>query len=355
MDKHHPTLPPSSFPMLEQCPCFKRGEDEVSMALEPAPRNPRYTNYGTMMHRGFEFRMNGKTTVLEGGLDSHDVEGLEWAVDFVRMNVDLDYPIELEQELVLMDDKFNLVTFGTGDVVNGPRLFDLKSGDYHNYWLQMAVYALMQMDRIGADQLLAWVLFSRYRKAHELLFTREEASKRIFAVVERVLDPDKKPKANLYCRWCQHLMTCSAVNELVKDGLDGKDAIEDPAELSRAWFNSKILQAWAERIQEYARQVALTGVELPNLYLKSRAGNRQIMDVKRAYELSGLPPDKFIALCRLSIGTLEDGVMAHHKLKKSAAKKYVNTQLGDVIQRGAPTVFLAPEEEFQKSTNEEKE
>jgi CRISPR/Cas system-associated exonuclease Cas4 (RecB family) len=335
---HHPTLSPSSMPMLEQCPCFERADDAIS--LEPKPKPISYRGHGNTMHKVFEAQLRGEEPAVDG-LTLHECEGIDWAVDYVRTHITTEHPIEIEQSLVLMDEAFRVITFGTGDVINGMRLFDLKTGDYHNYWLQMACYALMQMDRMGVDEMMVLVMFTRFKKVHELVITREEAYRRIMAVVEAVTDPDKKPKANPYCKWCRKVMTCEAIIHLVSGTEITRYEIDDPNELGHSLRNARILKEWVSRIEEHAKRLALSGTEIPGFELKSRAGAREIMDVKKAYELSGLGPDEFIMLCSLPVGALEDAIAVKEEIPKSRAKKLVNERLGEVLQRRPPSVHLA--------------
>jgi hypothetical protein len=349
MPEHHPTLSPSSLPMLEQCPCFERGEDAAALALEPR-ETVSYRDRGSELHKVFEHLLRGHEIPKEIVLTPNEKEQVEWAVDYVKVHSSLEDPLEIEQPLILLDETFSIVTFGTGDAVNGPRVFDLKTGDYHNYWLQMACYGLMQMDRIGCDLTNVYVMFSRFRNVHLLAITRDEATRKIFAVVQSVLDPNKKPKANPYCRWCRKVMTCPAVVKLL-EGIDADHyEITGPEELSRALTTARILTEWAKRIEIHAKNLALAGVEIPYFYLKSRKGAREIMDVKRAYELSGLTPNQFIALCNLPIGALEDAISEDLGLSRSAAKKIVNERLAAVIQRRAPTVRLTPTQNEEEPT-----
>lgn len=338
--------------MLEQCPCFERAEDAAALSLEPRPKSKTlYRDRGTIMHETFAVALaSGQTlaTVLASGhlaatkLTPSEQEQVQWAVDYVKAHQTSEFPVEIEQSLVLMDDKFNVITFGTGDVLNGPQLFDLKTGDYHNYWLQMACYALMQMDRIGADRAKVDILFARHKNAHQQDVTREEATRRIMAVVDAVMDPKKKPRANPYCRWCRKVMTCEAVVHLVSGLEHERYEIREPNELSKALITAKVVKEWAGRVEAFAKDQAIAGMEIPFFFLKSRAGAREIMDVKRAFELAGLPADLFLSICNLPVGTLEDAIATQQNVPKSAAKKIVNTQLGEVIKRRPPTVHLAP-------------
>jgi CRISPR/Cas system-associated exonuclease Cas4 (RecB family) len=275
-------------------------------------------------------------------LTPFEKETLDWAVDHVQMTKSSEFPLEIEQRMVLLDEDFNIITFGTGDVLNGPRLFDLKTGEYHNYWLQVACYALMQMDRIEVDRATVDLLFIRHKNVHQIDVSREEATRRIMKVVKAVLDPDKKPRANAYCRWCRKVMTCSAVVHLVSGLEHERHEITDPEELSAALMTAKTVKEWAERVEAFAKEQALAGVEIPFFFLKSRAGAREIMDVRRAFELAQLPADTFLTLCNLPVGRLEDAIVTHESVKKSAAKKIVNTRLAEVIRRRTPTVHLAP-------------
>lgn len=337
--------------MLELCPCFERADDAIS--LEPKDVDPSYRDRGSQLHLLFAQQLRGGIVVgsaIVKDLKPYEEEGIKWAVDYVKAHLTSEYPMEVEQRLVLMDDKFSIVTFGTGDVVNGKTLFDLKTGDYHNYWLQMACYALMQMDREGLDDLEVRLLFSRYRKIIELTVTRDEASRRIFATVAAVLNPDKKPRANPYCKWCRKLMTCEAIIHLVSGTEHERYEIEDPVALSAALKVARILKEWVGRIEYFAKTTAIAGTEIPGFELKSRQGAREIMDVKRAYELAGLPPDDFIVLCSLPIGALEDAIAARESIPKTRAKKLVNDRLGDIIQRRPPSIRLALTQQQEEPT-----
>lgn len=345
--EHHPLFSPSSLPMLEHCPCFERADDAVSMRIEPAPR-ASYRDHGTSMHEAFANRLrDGYTYALKDAVTPHEAEGIQWAVDYALMHKDLNHPFEIEQPLILMDDQFNIVTYGTGDVLNGPRLFDLKTGDYHNYWLQMAAYALMQMDRIEIDEIQVHVLFTRFRKAHQIVISRVAAGERVFKTIKAVQDPKRKPKVNPYCRWCKHLMNCEAVKDLTRIGeeefkLYGSQPLYfNPGDLSVLLKRARILKEWVAAVENHAKAMAIAGTEIPDFELKSRSGAREIMDVKKAYELCGLPPDIFIALCNLPVGALEDAIAVREEIPKSHARKKVDELLHGVMQRRPPTMQLA--------------
>jgi hypothetical protein len=103
------------------------------------------------------------------------------------------FPLEIEQPLVLMDDKFNVITFGTGDVLNGPQLFDLKdrrlTTTTGSKWPSTAScrWTASAVDRAKVD-----ILFARHKNAHQQDVTREEATRRVMAVVDSVMDPEQE-------------------------------------------------------------------------------------------------------------------------------------------------------------------
>jgi hypothetical protein len=347
---HHPTLAPSSLPMLEQCPCFERGEDAAALALEPREETS-YKDRGTLLHEVLAAALRDKPTQEnEKLLTPNEIEQVKWAYDYVKVHSTTEHPLEVEQRLVLIDNEFNIVTYGTGDAVNGGNVFDLKTGDYHNYWLQMATYGLMQMDRIGLNLATVFVMFSRFRNVHMLTIKREEATRKIMAVIASVLDPEKKPKANPYCRWCKKVMTCPAVVTLLEGITPENYEINDPEALSLALRTARIMAEWSKRIELHAKNLALAGVEIPYFFLKSRQGAREIMDVKRAYELAGLPPDEFIALCNLPVGALEAAIAARENIGITKAKKQVNEKLASVLRRKPPSVRLTPTQNEDEPT-----
>ncbi len=319
--------------MLEQCPCFERDSAKVVDG---------YADRGNLQHRVFETWLRGEKAAEEDKLNPFEKECLKWAVDYVKLHASDGYPLELEKRMVLMDDEFNVITFGTGDVLNGPRMFDLKTGDYHDYAAQIGVYGLMQMDAIEADRIDFHVLFARHKRAHTVTLIREQVAKRFKTTCDAVLDPDKEPKANPYCKWCRKVLVCKAVHKLV-DSVSPEDyEIGDPDKLSEALRKSKILAVWCDKVGEHAKAQAIAGVVIPFFMLKSRNGRREVADIKAAYERSGLPPEDFLKLCSVPVGALEDAIAAHEDVAKTAAKKIVNERLGDTLVRRPPTVHLSP-------------
>jgi hypothetical protein len=319
--------------MLAQCPCFER-DPEVTV--------DGYADRGTVQHAVYEAWMKDQKTPLEDKLTILEKEGVKWAVDHTKMHVSDAWPLELEKRMVLLDNEFNVVTFGTGDAVNGTRMFDLKTGDYHDYAEQIGVYGLMQMDAIEADRIDFHVLFARHQKAYSITLVRDQVTRRFNAIRDAVLDPERQPKANPYCKWCRKVMVCKAVHKLITEVDPEQYQINDPEALSKALKTTRILEVWCRKVGEFGKAQALAGVIIPYFMLKQRNGAREVADVKTAYERVGLPPDDFLRLCSVPIGALEESIAGKEGISRSAAKKLLNERLGDALVRRPPTVHLAP-------------
>ena len=90
-----------------------------------------------------------------------------------------------------------------------------------------------------------------------------------------------------YCRFCKHEDACPALGGLVLDVAKKLDStipdvdlenIDDPARLSELFNIAKIVENWAARIKERAKEAAMDGVELDGLKLRSMGKSRKITD-----------------------------------------------------------------------------
>ena len=122
--EHHPDLPPSSFPAKNLCPSFSSAP-----AGDAAER-------GSDLHALFEQKINNGDVKEFNDFTEFEIAGLDWAVDIVNLNVDATKPILTEQKV-----SYGEHYFGTADVINENKLFDLKTGEERSYYMQMCAYA----------------------------------------------------------------------------------------------------------------------------------------------------------------------------------------------------------------------
>jgi len=90
-----------------------------------------------------------------------------------------------------------------------------------------------------------------------------------------------------YCRFCRHEDACPALGGLVIDVAKKLDStlpdvdlenIDDPARLTELFNIAKIVENWAARIKERAKEAAMGGLELDGLKLRSMGKSRKVTD-----------------------------------------------------------------------------
>lgn len=339
MSEHHATRSPSSLPMLSKCPCFERegGSD-------------KYRDHGTKMHEAIANILQGKDG---GALLTKDADNVMWAVDHVRAFATKEFPIEIEQRLSLSDDQFSLITFGTVDVINGDWIIDWKSLEAHDYWYQMAAYALMLMQRSGHRRTTVDIGYLSDRQIERHIITKTEAEDKLGALFLELENPYKKPKANEFCKWCKNLTTCEAVAGRVTAVANGRkdwepeiyesSKIMDPEEMVKALKIANLLKEWCESVIYHAKEMAKAG-PLPGFEIKERKGNREIKDAVAAFEaLDILEPNEFLSACTIGVGKLEEAIATKQKISARAAKNLLNETLGTLVTRG-PSAWLLKQE-----------
>jgi len=296
---HHPTNSPSSFPAKHTCPSFMSGQ-----AGEAAQK-------GKALHELFEKKIKGDVAT-DFEFSEYEVSGIDWAVDVVNISVDAQHPINTEMKVSYGDHYF-----GTADVVNQHRLFDLKTGEERPYYMQMAAYALAIMDTdITIDEVECHILYSKYRKHQVYTIGRDQAKSLIdnLLIMSNQPNPPKNPSE--YCGWCKHILNCDAVYKTAENLTLGKDEDktlsgdineEEAEKLSALIPVAKAMEKWAKEVMNRAKDFE----EIPNYSWREQSGQRYVTDVSQAYHLLDMATgegsiERFLECCSLSISKLED-------------------------------------------------
>jgi len=352
---HHASYAPSSLPVLSVCPLFKSGDNKI---------DNEDRDLGTKFHEVLEARLGGDNSPHELGVDGE--ERIQWAIDRIKMELTDEFPVELEHRLYLMSDDFSEVTFGTADVINGPRIWDLKTGLRRDdfYWMQLTCYALMLMRRDGYDKVECSMVYTRYRQIHTFVVTKEEAEGAIFGLLEHLNDDtEKRAVPNDHCNWCGNLTTCDEVKKRIDAVAGGREdweledyhssRISDPVEMAKAWKLAKLMQKWCESVLFHAKEMMVTdGIPIPGLEIKERSGRRYIEDISTAFDqLQDLDQKEFMSACSIAVGKLEDAVATKRGISKYKAKKALNEELGENLKTGKSSIFL---QEQKEKTNKRK-
>jgi hypothetical protein len=292
------------------------------------------------MHDAFANLFDGGKLNLFS-MEEGDLEEIKWAKETVDAMISKSDPIEVEVKLSFMDSKFKELYFGHGDIVNGPRLFDLKTGERHAYWLQMAGYALALMDQRGYEKVDVHLLYSRYRKVDSYTITRAQAEPPIMDIIIRSKDPDAQYKPNEFCGWCEKRAICPALADKVEIiqkhedwGLESYriDEIEkNPEQLSKAVRLARLMSVWSYAIMDLAK----TFDEIPGYKWKEVKGRRSLKDALATYKKSELTVDEFLRACNVSLSSLEKAYK-DKGLTLKEAKEFIAENLSELIDESQP-------------------
>jgi hypothetical protein len=336
----HHQFAPSSLDKLAVCPHYVGG------------KGGEYADAGTTVHE----LACGRVPVPDD-LDMDTKEMLDFWFDVVGQE-----PVEQEVRLTLIDDAFDEILFGTADAVrvldDRVQVFDLKTGDMHDYRLQMLAYAAAAMQTFSKDRAEVIIVYSRLKK-NVTIDVRDfsEAVSEIQAVIAFAKNKDNCSRMpGDQCRWCADSVNCPALTQTAtaiavryKPDMNLEDvhssAICDPVEMSKVLRVAKVIIAWAESVQAHALNMALTGGILPGWRLMERRGNAKIIDPQKAFEASGLPVEKFLPLVSVSLTKLTEAYAAHFDVKKAQAKRLLEDQLAEIIVRGEGSKFLVQDKE----------
>ncbi len=187
-------LRPSNLPKLKLCAWF-RPEDEPSKA---AAR-------GTSVDAIYRQMLIGLTDFPAG--TAQDIQAADWAVGQTDQIAGKNKVLASKEECGV-----RIPGFPNPGEVDGlcPKLFcsfDLKTGQWYDYELQMAAYAYGLMTQYFVETWTTWLLFCDLRRVYHYSFTYAEADRLVLEVAERYAEAPA-PSFNPYCGWCQNAGEC---------------------------------------------------------------------------------------------------------------------------------------------------
>ena len=326
---------PSSMPAKKECPKFKSG----------APRD--FTFDGTLRHEALESMWNHPAKLLApewiDRLDDQSIEGIQWAFDFISVKAPMiDYPLEIEKRVEILDNDLNFLTRGRLDYQCGPVIFDPK-WRRRNYLEQMACYALSAI-QMGHEKVTVYCLFMECQKAEKHVFDEARCWEIISPIIEAGDDPEAHAIPCDYCNWCDNILSCLGTNGRVKAVTDGREdweldqyhpsRITEPEEMNKAIDVARAVKAWADSVEFHAKKMNMKeGVDFEDYYVQSRKGNRYITSVSEAFGKVTMPQDEFLRCCEVNFSKLVNWQKVTHGLSDKAAKNKVESDLGDACQR----------------------
>ena len=341
--KHH-EYSPSKLNLLKACEKFESQPPDAS----------RHTamSRGTAMHEIFAQILKGKPLV---GLEVTEAEGIQWASDFI-LSRHRPEELKIETKLQLLDDDMNEVTAGTPDVFVAPQiggrafLYDLKSGESHDYGIQMRAYASMAGYVTGAEIVEITILYADKKYASTYQVSANSAREEVLALIAKLKRKEGKETPNDFCGWCARASVCSALNERALAIANGREdwvlenyhpsQISTSTEMGKALRLAKLIEKWCESVHFHATKLAESGLTPDGFDYSTRAGSRYVANIQLAFERSGLTAEEFMPLCSVGVGGLSEAIAKRTGVSPATANKKLTAILGDALAQKPETKTL---------------
>jgi len=356
----HHAFSPSSLNRLRDCP----GSYVMQLGLEETA-TPE-SSEGTMLHDRIARKDFSNLTPEQEEMCELCLKEID---SVLKMSTCMNTDVVHEKHLVVKDAEGNTVTSGTADVViiekegtdtvKGLTVIDWKFGRTpvadvgHN--LQLAAYALGAMQRYGATSCRAIIFQPRIKNRSEYTFTKAGAIlSNISAVIARANSDKVVLQAGDQCKYCLAKEKCPAFSKMFRALMlpeESNGEIVDPAQLLDYWNKCKIIEKAIAQLKLKVEEYVTEHGSLGDWHWKEKPGNREFTSIQMLMSrLAGvLTPAEFIGACKVSVTNivtmLVDKMLAENaakgiKMTKTDAKKQVESQLADLIQRGKPTKTL---------------
>jgi len=298
---------------------------------------------GTALHHELNKKFSkGVTDPLDlFELSETDISEVDWAYKTINDLCSSTWPIESEIQVSYHDSSFNELYFGTCDVVNGPNIYDLKTGEEHAYWHQMAGYALALMSERGYKVVNVHLLFSRYKKIQTFTITKEQAEPAILDIISRTSQPNAPCYPNEFCGWCKKNAICPAVkdrantialsNDWKLDTYDPSEITKNPDELSKAIFLSRMMKKWVNSIEEIAKDHE----SIPGFEWKEIKGKRWIEPIGDICQKLMISEGDFIMNSNISLTKLQELVrLSNNMTSRKEAMEFIEKKIPSLIRQG---------------------
>lgn len=361
---------PSKFTARVKCVRWD-GEQDIEeadiAALEPEnkPVDTSAKGRGLAQHESLAKVIYRYELPFEG-LSEKETEQVQWAAEtLTELAASVGYqPHEIAIESRLhyygAGDDFEPMSFGTADAEFAHYVFDAKFGDEHDYYPQMAVLALMKMQRDGLPRVHAVVAFARSKRVRRYVITKESAELLFFGVLNRQNNPLTKPTPCEYCGWCARKLTCEAINSVVDETLLANrpdwglrlptakisEAGSDPVLIgAMRWAWKAYIEPWGEALDYQAATMAATGTVPLGFRRQDEKGRLAVLDSEKAVAAlleAGVSLEQIHGAAGFSLDALGKAYVASRGGSLEGAKAAVEKLLvgAGAAARGAPTFKL---------------
>jgi hypothetical protein len=215
--------------------------------------------------------------------------------------------------------------------------FDIKTGQYYDYELQMAAYAWGLMEKFFAETWTTWLLFCDLRRVYKYAFTYSKARRLVLEVAARY-EAAAAPTFNLYCVWCANAAECPALINRAdhaltlseKPNFDFTALLADPQRLGAFLTACRAIEPYQQQAQDRAKQYLLAKTDVPGWSLVTRSPGKYVE-----------PPAVVPLVARLGAGRVleEYGHLSEAKYAKLCAEARLNPDSA-AVKNGAGATYL---------------
>jgi hypothetical protein len=263
-------LRPSNLPKLALCAWYRPQEEQS----EPAAR-------GTSVDTIYRRILGGLEDFPDGG--AADIQAADWAACQTDQVSSKNLVLARKEQCVVRIPGFP----NPGEVdALCPKLFcsfDLKTGQYYDYELQMAAYAWGLMEKYFAETWTTWLLFCDLRRVYKYVFTYAEACQLVLEVRAKY-EAGAAPTFNPYCGWCANASECpvlinradQALALTEKPRFDLNGLLANPQRLGLFLTACRAVEPLQRQAQDRAKQYLQQSVEVPGWSLVMRSPGKYV-------------------------------------------------------------------------------
>jgi hypothetical protein len=330
-------LRPSNLPKLALCAWFRSDDSKPNDAVDR----------GTVIDTIYRQILTGLTDFPAGGAAA--IAAAVWAAEQTD-RVAGKNPVFAQKE----DCQVRIPGFPKPGEVDAlcPKLFcsfDLKTGQYYNYELQMAAYAWALMEKYFAESWTTWVLFCDLQRVYKFVFTYPEARRLVLEVRARY-DAAVPPTFNPYCSWCANGGECPvlvnradhALALTEKSKFDFPSLLANPERLGYFLTACRAVEPLQQQAQSRAKEYLLAKTAVPGWALVSRSPSKYVEPSALVHLVDRLGPERVLHECgNLSAAKYEKLCAEAELVPDSAA-----------IKQGAGATYLRAAPELTKKGGE---
>jgi hypothetical protein len=251
------TLRPSNLPKLALCSWFRSSE----IPNEAATR-------GTTVDKIFRQIVTGLADFPDG--TPEEIAAADWAACQVAQIAGNHPVLAHKKHCVVRIPGFPIP--GEVDALSPKAFlsFDLKTGQFYDYELQMAAYAWGLMEKFFAETWTTWILFCDLRRVHRYTFDYKSARRLVLEVRERYAAAPP-PEFNSYCSWCANAGECPVLINRADEALaltekpkfDFAGVLASPQRLGAFLTACRAVQPYQQQAADRAKEYLLAKSDVP--------------------------------------------------------------------------------------------